>query len=147
MNISEAGKTFIKNREGCRLQPYADLVGVYTVGYGHALTEDDRPWRTLSQRECDDLFDRDIARYAEAVADALSVEVSAWAFDAVCSWTFNVGIGAMRASTLMKHVNAGMEADAIIELLTWNKGGGKRIDGLLLRRARESLIWARGEYD
>ncbi len=147
MEISEDGKNFIKRREACRLTPHFDGIGGVTdIGFGHVLTEAERPWHSITIEEAHALFDIDALYYGSQVSEALTVDVSQWAFDCICSWTYNVGGSAMRNSTLMKYVNADMQADAIVELLTWNKGGGRVIDGLLLRRAKEALIWARGEY-
>lgn len=144
MELSEQGAAFIKRWESCRLTPYQDVAGFWTVGIGHLMQPSD-PHLPVTQDEADALFDSDVIVYCDAVNEAVP---GLWqpAFDAAVSLAFNIGTGAFTQSTLVKYMQAGQWSDAGIEWLTWRRAGGKPVDGLLRRRASEVILFARGEY-
>jgi len=71
----------------------------------------------------------------------VKVKLKPWQFDALVSFTYNVGAGALAGSTLLKKVNAQDFEGAALEFHKWNKGGGKVLAGLTRRRASESLLY------
>jgi len=146
-DISDAGKTFIKEREACSLVPHWDAIGgVWDIGYGHVLKQGE-PRVPITQDEADALFDTDVLYRCDIVDHAVTVSLNQAQFDALVSFVYNVGGSAFQGSTMLKYVNAGQHDKACVEMLTWRKSGGKNIDGLLNRRAKEVLMYARGIYD
>jgi lysozyme len=80
-------------------------------------------------------FERDVRK-------AVRVPLTDYQFDALVSFTFNVGSGALNKSTLLKHVNNGDFADAAREFKKWNKAGGKELKGLTRRRNSEAIVFS-----
>ena len=107
MRLSDEGRELIRRFEGLRLSPYHDDVGYLTIGYGHLLSRE--KWADLSQRrtllteeEADDLLRQDVARFERAVARLIRVPLTQGQFDALVSFSFNLGAGALQASTLRR---------------------------------------------
>jgi lysozyme len=126
---------FIAPWEGRELAPYKDIVGVWTVCYGH--TRDVQAKRYTPQ-ECDALLRQDAARHLIGAAQCIKRPLDANEWVALGSWTFNVGIGAACNSTLVRKINAGASAnDWCRELLKWDRAGGKKVRGLTRRREAE----------
>src|SRR5690606_5379943 len=94
--LSKQGADFIKHLEGLRLSAYQDSAGVLTIGYGH--TGDVRPGQKISEAEADADFMTDIGWAVDAVNSAVHVTLNQAQFDALVSFTFNVGSGAFRGS-------------------------------------------------
>lgn len=153
MKISEKGLALIKTFEGCRLTAYADVVGVPTIGYGHTHTvtkADVVNKKTITQQQADDLLKSDIAHFergVEQLSRELGVVLKQHQFDALVSFAFNVGLGALKKSTLAKKLyllnqndQQGIYAVAD-QLLRWNKAGGKPLAGLTKRRNAERLLF------
>ena len=80
------------------------------------------------------IFEADVRRLVK-------VRLAPWQFDALVSFTYNCGAGALSSSTLLKKVNAGDFEGAALEFHKWNKAGGKVMNGLVRRRASESLLF------
>ena len=104
--MQTVNKQAIKNHEGLRLTAYKDGGGVWTIGYGHT-GSDVREGLTIPLSEAERLLTRDL-RVAEGhVNDAVKVKLTQNQFDALVSFTYNLGGGAFRSSTLLKLLNAG----------------------------------------
>lgn len=147
--INAEGLRLIKQWEGKELVAYQDPVGIWTIGYGH--TDEAGPPKVtpglrITDAEADEILKRDLGQYEAAVAQAVRVELSDNQFAALVSFTYNVGVGNFRKSTLLKKLNAGNYDAVPGELAKWNKAGGKTLRGLSNRRAAEAGLWARGEY-
>jgi len=144
MNISQEGLALIKKFEGCRLKAYRCSANVLTIGYGHTggVKEDD----TISQPEADELLKEDIAKFEEYVNDNVIVELKQYQFDALVAWTFNLGPGNLRESTMLKKLNDSDYASVPSEMKRWNKAGGKTLDGLIRRRNAEALLFQSKEW-
>jgi len=139
MNISEAGLDFIKEHEGCRLEAYQDSVGVWTVGVGHTGPLVVKGL-VITQDEADDLLRHDVAVAVKCVTGLVTVPLTQEEFDALCSFTFNLGCTALRNSTLLRKLNAGEDGIAA-EFLKWDHAGGKQVAGLTKRRADEAALF------
>lgn len=143
--ISPEGLAFIKQWEGLRLEAYRCTAGALTIGYGHTLcvTEGMR----ISQEDAEKLLLCDLSIVEGAISRAVTVAITDNQFAALVSWTYNVGISAMRKSTLVRKLNAS-DFDAVPgELARWNKvSGNKVVAGLSNRRAAEAGLWARGSF-
>ena len=140
MKTSQAGKDLIISFEGIRLQAYKCPAGVWTIGVG-STQPPVKPGEVLTKKEAMDRFDRDLVKYENAVDRLVKVPLTQNQFDALVSFTFNVGEGALAKSTLLKKLNAG-DYDAVpAELMKWTKGGGKELPGLVRRRRAEAAMW------
>jgi len=144
-HISPEGLTLIKQWEGCRLTAYKDVAGVWTIGYGSTGAHV-RAGMTISQAEADALLVADLARFERAVEQLVKVPLSDGQFAALVSFAFNVGEGALQKSTLLKKLNAGNYDAAPGELAKWVNAGGKKVQGLVNRRAAEAGLWAKGSF-
>ena len=145
MKCSQEGLALIKKFEGCRLKAYRCSANVLTIGYGHTgeVKEDD----TITQPEADKLLENDIAKFEEYVSDNVIVELKQYQFDALVAWTFNLGVGNLRSSTMLKKLNESGDYDSVpSEMRRWNKAGGKTLDGLIRRRKAEGLLFENKEW-
>ena len=144
MKCSQEGLALIKKFEGCRLKAYRCSANVLTIGYGHTggVKEDD----TISQPEADELLENDIAKFEEYVSDNVIVELKQYQFDALVAWTFNLGVGNLRSSTMLKKLNESDYDSVPSEMKRWNKAGGKTLDGLIRRRNAEALLFQSKEW-
>jgi len=145
MKCSQEGLALIKKFEGCRLKAYRCSANVLTIGYGHTggVKEDD----TISQPEADELLENDIAKFEKYVSDNVVPELKQYQFDALVAWTFNLGVGNLRSSTMLKKLNEDGDYDSVpYEMRRWNKAGGKTLDGLIRRRKAEGLLFENKEW-
>ena len=144
MKISEEGISLIKRFEGCRLEAYKCSAGVLTIGYGHTggVKEDD----TITQEEADKLLKADVFKFEKNVEDNVKVELNQSQFDALVAWTFNLGVGNLRSSTMLQKLNNEDYTSVPSEMKRWNKAGGKTLDGLIRRRKAESLLFESKEW-
>ena len=137
MNISGEGISLIKKFEGCELESYQDAVGVWTIGYGH--TKDVKEGMTISKEQADTMLLNELDEYCEHVEKAVVVKLEQCQFDALVSWTFNLGPTNLAASTLLKVLNKGEYDEVPAQIKRWNKAGGKVLQGLIRRREAEAL--------
>jgi lysozyme len=137
--VSPEGVEFIKQWEGCKLSSYPDGGGVWTVGYGH--TEGVYPGMTISQEDATALLMEDIFPAESAVNKYVSVELNQHQFDALVSFTFNLGGTALKNSTLVKLLNQGDYLGAAEEFLRWCYDNGTKIQGLENRREAERTLF------
>ncbi len=134
--VNEAGVRLVQEFEGCRLEAYRCPAGIPTIGYG-ATGPDIRMGMVWTQEQADARLVEDLARFADGVERLVEVDLSDNQFAAIVSFAFNVGLGALRDSTLLRKLNAGDYLGAADQLPRWNKGGGRVLPGLTRRRAAE----------
>lgn len=139
-SINNAGIDLIKGFEGCKLTAYRDSVNVLTIGYGHT-GSDVTDGLTITQEQAEALLRQDLDRFESGVSDLVTVAVSDNAFAALVSFSYNLGLGNLKASTLLKKLNAGDTAGAADEFPRWNKAGGKVLAGLTRRREAERTLF------
>ena len=157
MQMSEEGRRVLTRLEGKRNKMYKDVVGLPTVGVGHLLTRSEltsgklyihgeviRWGDGLTDSQVDGLLAQDLKGFEDTVSLACP-SVSQHEFDALTSFTFNVGKTAFLNSQLLKAIRAGRLADVPAQLRRWNRAGGRVIGGLVARREAEILMWS-GEY-
>lgn len=142
--IGEEGVSLIRAFEGFSSVPYVCPAGFPTVGYGHVVQAGERFETPLSAEEGEALLRRDLPRYEAAVCRLIDMPLGALCFDALVSFTFNLGEGALAASTLRRLVNAGRLADAGAQFDRWVFAGARKLPGLVRRRAAERALWERG---
>ena len=121
--------------EGLRLDAYVDAAGVWTIGYGH--TKNVRQGDKISEYWAKELLMQDVAE-VEREVKALGVAKTQGQFDALVSFAFNLGIGHLKRSTLLKCIREGRSMREIKrQFMRWVVAGGKRLKGLERRRAWE----------
>ena len=144
MQTSDKGIALIKQFEGCKLTAYQDSVGVWTIGYGWTQPVDGKPIRagmTIKQETADGLLKTGLVSYESDVSRLVKVGLSQGQFDALVSFTYNLGARSLSTSTLLRKLNAGDYAGAADEFLRWNKAGGKVLNGLTRRREAERTLF------
>jgi len=144
MQTSEKVIALIKQFEGCKLTAYQDSVGVWTIGYGWTQPVDGKPIRagmTIKQETAERLLKTGLVSYESDVSRLVKVDLTQGQFDALVSFTYNLGARSLSTSTLLRKLNAGDYAGAADELLRWNKAGGKVLNGLTRRREAERALF------
>ncbi|HDT4905068.1 TPA: lysozyme [Enterobacter ludwigii] len=144
MQTSDKGISLIKQFEGCKLTAYQDSVGVWTIGYGWTQPVDGKPIRagmTIKQETAERLLKTGLVSYESDVSRLVKVGLTQGQFDALVSFTYNLGARSLSTSTLLRKINAGDYAGAADEFLRWNKAGGKVLNGLTRRREAERALF------
>lgn len=139
MKTSDKGLELIKRYEGCVLKAYKCPAGVWTIGYGHTKTA--RPGMKITLRVAQELLQSDLQVFEEAVNSLVDIDVTQNEFDALVSFTYNVGSGALRQSTLLRVLNEGYKIKAANEFLKWTKAAGRTLPGLVARRSAERMLF------
>lgn len=144
--ISNKGVHFISEFEGFRSQAYWDGWGnVWTIGFGHT-GSDVHQGQRVTRAEALKILRKDCATAAQAVKDLVDVELTQKQFDALVSFCFNLGGGALAESTLLKLLNRGDYRGAQHQFKRWDHAGGEELPGLLRRREAEAHLFAGGDY-
>lgn len=147
--INKLGLDHIKQWEGLRTTAYKDVAGIWTIGYGHtAAAGEPKPkaGMKITEKRATEILMSDLGQYEQAVEDAVKVDINDNQFAALVSFTYNVGIGAFKKSTLLKKLNKGDYDSVPTEIMKWTKAGGKRVQGLVNRRRAEGAIWIKGAF-
>lgn len=139
MKVSQKGIDLIKKYEGLRLKAYRDVAGVLTIGYGS--TKGVKPGMMITAERAEELLAQDIADHARFVDLFVTVPLNQNQYDALASFTFNLGGGALKTSTLLKKLNKGAYSGAAEEFLKWTKADGKVQRGLVRRREEERKLF------
>ena len=154
MQMSDHGRDLLAQWEGFKTIVYKDIVGIPTIGVGHALTQAEQsagavnidgtavPYANgITVDQVKALLSCDLHRYEAALNDAIAVDLQQNQFDALCSFCFNVGIGGFQGSTLLKDINNSNFTAIPADLRMWDKAGGQVSTGLLNRRNNEVQLW------
>jgi len=156
MRISDKCLKMIKHHEGIRQKPYRCPAKLWTVGCGHVLyprqgalkieERDSTPLeykddRTFSMEEVDDILRDDLNRFERGVERFCPVKLTQGQFDALVSFSFNVGLGTLQRSTLRQKVIRGEMEEAAEEFLKYTLAGGKVLKGLVTRRNDERALF------
>jgi lysozyme len=162
-NINQAGLDLIKRFEGildgdpttANLDPYLDPVGIWTIGWGHAIRLGNDFLRGSANRararalypggitmeQAEKLLQGDVLDKCRDVEAMIKVQVTDNQYAALVSFAFNLGPGNLQKSTLLRKLNAGDFEGAANEFGKWNKAGGKVLKGLTLRREAEATLF------
>lgn len=128
--------------EGRELRAYRDIVNVLTICYGS--TTNVRPGQVATPAECDTMLARDTAAHAEGLAACLTRPVPPRVFAAFVSFSFNVGVRGACRSRAVAALNAGNFRAGCAGLSSWVYAGGRRVQGLVNRRAAERRLCESG---
>ena len=140
MKTSDAGINLIQQFEGEKLTAYKDIVGIWTIGFGHTGPEVCEGQK-ISHDEAIALLHEDLRRFEECVEAYADVELDQNEFDALVAFAYNVGCNALKSSTLMLLLNSGKKDAAAEQFLRWDKAGGLIVAGLLRRREAERELF------
>ena len=135
----------IKEFEGCKLKAYLCPAGVWTIGYGH--TDGVKEGDEITQQEADRLLADDVHSFTAGVQRLVTSDINRNQLGALVSFSFNLGLGNLRHSTLLKLVNAGDFVGAANQFPRWNKAGGKVLAGLTRRREAERKLFLKEENE
>jgi lysozyme len=157
VKISEAGIQLIKSFEGCHSSPYRCPAALWTIGYGHVLYPDQARLKTPERAsyplkpehnrvwdadEIDALLEADLLRFTDGVLRLCPAAADNQChLDAMVSFSFNVGLGNLQASTLRMKYNRGDIEGAADEFLKWRKSNGVVLRGLERRREAERALF------
>ncbi len=140
MHASANCLELIKYFEGVKLTAYLCPAQVWTIGVGHT-GPDVIAGQTITMPEAMALLSRDLVRFEDGVNALVKVPLKQHQFDALVSFAFNLGAGALRTSTLLKLVNKGLHAEVPTQFMRWDKAGGRRLLGLARRRKAEAMLY------
>lgn len=141
MKTSERGIDLIKSFEGLSLKTYKCPAGIDTIGYGHT-GNDVKPDMVITEQQAEELLKKDLNQFEIGVGKLITSGINQNQFDALVSFAYNLGTGALQKSTLLKKVNADPDDLAIAkEFNKWVLAGGKRLEGLVRRRKAESDLY------
>lgn len=135
MAISENCINLIKEFEGCKLKAYKCPAGIWTIGYGR--TTNVKEGDTCTQEQADTWLTEEANQFAESILGMVKVPLTQNELDALTSLAYNIGLGNLRKSTLMKRINESDFDAAADEFPKWNKAGGNVLPGLVKRRRAE----------
>jgi len=141
--INSAGLDLVKEHEGFRAKAYVCPANKLTIGYGHVILKHEAHLKTatLSIAQAEDILKKDIGIAERAVDKYVSVELSDNQFAALCSFTFNLGGGNLRSSTMCRLLNTGDYSSVPGQLNRWVYAGKKKLKGLMRRRADEGVLF------
>jgi len=156
MKVSQKCVEMIKHHEGVRTKPYQCPALLWTVGVGHVIVPEhgrlkleerknlpipDGWDRVVPMGEVDDILKKDLVRFESGVSRLCPVSLTQGQFDALVSFSFNVGLGNLQRSTIRMKVNRGDMEGAAEGFLDWTKAGGKVLKGLVSRRNDERALF------
>lgn len=144
MHVSPSGVDLICNFEGLRLKAYDDGVGVWTIGFGttkypNGIRVKKGDTCTLDQAKA--YMQNDLKSFEQTVNNTVKVPLNQNQFDALVSLAYNIGSTAFKSSTLVRQLNEGNYKAAANQFNVWVNAGGKRMQGLVNRRAAERTLF------
>lgn len=144
---TQLGGNLIKYFEGFSPIRYLCPAGIWTIGIGHAIKKGekwDNPTITITEQEAIDLLDKDNDDAEKAVLRLIHVPLTDGMFDALVSFSFNLGGGALQRSALRSKLNREEYEEASWEFDRWVWGGGRKLPGLIRRRKAERILFQTG---
>jgi GH24 family phage-related lysozyme (muramidase) len=144
--VSQRGINLIHSFEGCKLEAYPDPGShdgnPWTIGWG-STGPDIKKGTVWTQQQCDERFAAELNEvYGKGVEKILGdTPTTQHQFDALVSLAYNIGLGALRGSTVMRKHKAGDYQNAARAFVMWNKNDGKVMRGLTRRRLAEADLY------
>lgn len=139
MKISNTGVELIAKWEGFRNKAYQDIVGVWTIGYGH--TRNVRNGDTITKENAKKLLATEIERHTVKIFDYVKVPLTQGQYDALASFHYNLGANILKGTDLLNEINKQNWINASAEMLRFNKAGGRIVQGLVNRRKEEAQLF------
>jgi lysozyme len=144
--VSPFGLSIIATFEKFESEVYIDAAGHPTIGFGHLILEGEDFPNALTEAEAYKILEMDVRAAENAVERQVGGRIPdhPWRFEALVSWTFNLGEGNLQASTMLRYLKEGADdEDVAREMIRWVHAGGKRLSGLVRRRHCEA-VWFLG---
>ena len=145
MKLNKSGSDLIKSFEGLRLTAYKCSANKDTIGYGNTFYEDGSPVKVgdkITQDRANSLFELISNSFSSKVTPLVKSKINENQFGALVSFAYNVGVGNLQKSTLLKKVNANPSDSSIRnEFMKWDKAAGKQLAGLTKRRKAEADLY------
>lgn len=141
-HITQKGLDLIKKFEGFSPTVYLCPAGYKTIGYGHVVKDNEDFSTGITETESQQLLRQGVEIAEQAVLRLINVPLTDNQFDALVSFTYNVGAAALQRSTLRSKVNRQEHEEAIPEFLKWIYANGKKLNGLLNRRQAEAFLYS-----
>ena len=144
MTVSPFGVDLICGFEGKRLTAYDDGVGVWTIGFGTTVYPNSikvKKGDACTEVQAKAYMAHDLKKFESAVNNTVKVPLNQNQFDALVSLAYNIGTNAFSKSTLVKKLNANDIRGAADQFDVWVNAGGKRMQGLVNRRAKEKALF------
>ena len=138
MRTSGQGVALIKKFEGCELEAYQFSANVWTIGYGH--TRGVKEGDEISADKAEYILLEDLIEFETYVDQLVTVSLNQDQFDALVSWTFNLGPTNLKESTMLLRLNDGQYSEVPAEMARWNRSGGEVLEGLKRRSKAEGLV-------
>jgi lysozyme len=137
------GVALITRFEGFSRHIYLCPAGYPTIGYGHVVLEHEKErfLDGVDELEALDLLQADLPRFEASVKRLVQVSLTQRQFDALVSFCYNLGGGALQRSTLRQKLNRGEYEEAAEEFGKWVFAGGRKLKGLVIRRAFERALF------
>ncbi len=144
--IGPKGLELIKSFEGLKLKPYLCPANIPTIGFGNTYYPNGQKVKltdpAITTEKAEELLKFLLVTYEKAVDSFCRDDISQPQFDALVSFCYNLGAGALQKSTLIKKVNANPKDVTIAdEFLKWNKANGTVLKGLTKRRQAEADLY------
>lgn len=140
MRISINGISLIKKFEGLRFEAYQDIVGVWTIGFGHTGLDVVRGLK-IDESTAVELLHMDLRKFEDGINSYVKVQLNQNQFDALVSFCYNVGLGNFQKSTMLKAINAQNFSIAASQFPLWANAGGKKVPTLVRRREDERELF------
>lgn len=143
MITSKAGRDLIKKFEALKLVGYLDPIGIPTIGWGTTIIDGRavRVGERITLEKAEACFTKDLAKFENFVRDLVNVPLTQPQFDALVSFTYNLGPTNLKKSTLLRLINQGRLREAQPQFLRWNRAGGRVLKGLTRRRLAEAVLF------
>jgi len=141
-HITQNGIDLIKRFEGFSRTVYFCPAGYQTIGYGHVVKPHEDFSAGIDEAQAEELLRQDAAIAEQAVLRLINVPLTDCQFDALVSFTYNLGGGALQRSTLRRKVNHEEHADVPEQFMRWVWAGGRKLKGLIRRREAEADLYA-----
>jgi GH24 family phage-related lysozyme (muramidase) len=160
MKVSKECIEMIKHHEGVRTKPYRCPALLWTVGVGHVIDPNHirvlfeerknlaipSEWdRVLSMGEVNDILAKDLVTFERGVLRLCPTGLTQSRFDALVSFSFNVGLGNLQRSTIRQRHNRGDFEGTAEAFMDWTKAGGKVLPGLVKRRKDEAALYLKAD--
>jgi len=142
-HITHNGLNLIKRFEGFSATIYTCPAGYPTIGYGHVVKDHEKEEfkNGISQEQAENLLSQDVQEAEMGVLRLITSPLTDSQFDALVSFTYNLGSGALQRSTLRWKVSREEHADAPAEFMKWVWAGGRKLKGLVRRRQAEAMLY------
>lgn len=139
-HVTQEGLDLIKRFEGFSPEVYICPAGYPTIGYGHLIRAGES-FTVITETQAEILLKRDVNAAERSVLRLINIPLTDGQFDALVSFTYNLGAGALQRSTLRRKVNRGEHAAVPAQFMRWVWAGGRKLNGLVTRRLMEGKTY------